>query len=359
MKRIVTLLSFFIPFGACAQIALTSSRNMFRESDVLLRKQLENASIGRRGENVVWDFSEVRGLNRNFRQKYAAVPDTSLLVCTERGTRYYYQLEGDSLLLKGFENNLTKLDYVRPQVMLRFPVQYGDSIGGIYEAHGLYCDRQALLCYGRYKTVADGSGTLVIPGGDTLRNVLRVRTLSQGIDYLSAKSNGRNTLYSGDTLRVIRETIRWYAAGYRYPIMESMTMVANGNRHYSAMYYCPPKEQPYLAIDNENRQYREEMQQKGDGNNGGSDATGTDITYRITQNKDARRLTVDFSLSERQQVDFILSDTRGVVHRSLSHTGEPDVSQTVDISYGGLRRGQYVLYICVNGKQYAEKFSVK
>ena len=116
---------------------------------------------------------------------------------------------------------------------------------------------------------------------------------------------------------------------------------------------------PMMAADRVGRewerQYKEEMQQRG----GGSDATGTDITYRITQNKDARRLTVDFSLSERQQVDFILSDTRGMVHRSLSHTGEAGVSQTVDINYGGLRRGQYVLYICVNGKQYAEKFNVK
>ena len=64
-------------------------------------------------------------------------------------------------------------------------------------------------------------------------------------------------------------------------------------------------------------------------------------------------------LTSAQQVDFILSDTRGMVHRSLSHTGEAGVSQTVDINYGGLRRGQYVLYICVNGKQYAEKFNVQ
>lgn len=358
-KELIALLSLFIPLTAYAQTVLTSSRNMFREGDVLSRKQIEDGSIGQRGENVVWDFSDVQVLNRNFRQKFAAVPDTCLLACTERGTRYYYQLEGDSLLLKGFENNLTKLDYVRPQAMLRFPVHYGDSIGGVYQAHGFYCDRQALHCYGRYKTVADGSGTLVLPGGDTLRNVLRVRTLSKGIDRLSARDRKTEIPSSGDTLHVVRETIRWYAAGYRYPIMESTTTIAKGDRHYSAMYYCPPEEQLYLALDDENRQYREEMQQSGNGNNGGSDATGANITYHVTQNKDARRLTVDFSLSERQQVDFILSDPRGVVHRSLSRTGEAGVSQTVDINYGGLRRGQYVLYIRVNGKQYAEKFNVK
>ena len=354
-KKLIALLSVFLPFCACAQTVLTSARNMFREGDVLSREQLECEGMRQNGENVVWDFSEAQMQNRNFRQKFAAVPDTCLLACTERGTRYYYQLEGDSLLLKGFENNLTKLDYVRPQVLLRFPVHYGDSIGGVYQARGFHCDRQALHCYGRYKTVADGSGTLVLPGGDTLRNVIRVRTFSQGIAHLSARDSKTSASSSGDTLHVVRETIRWYAAGYRYPIIESTTTAAKGDRHYSAMYYCPPEEQLYLALDDENRQYRQEMQQRG----GGSDATGTDITYRITQNKDARRLTVDFSLSERQQVDFILSDTRGMVLRSLSHKGEAGVSQTVDINYGGLRRGQYVLYICVNGKQYAEKFNVQ
>lgn len=351
---VMAIVTYLIPLSSYAQTTLTSSRNMIREGDVLSRKQIENGNIGQRGENLVWDFSEVQMQKRTSRQKYANVPDTSLLVCTENETRYYYDYQGDSLLLKGFENNLTKLNYVRPQAMLRFPVQYGDSIGGVYEARGLYCDRQSLHCYGRYKTIADGSGVLVLPSGDTLRNVLRVRTFSQGIDRLSARNRKTDMSYSNDTLHVARETIRWYAAGYRYPIIESMAMVAKGNRRHSAMYYCPPEEQLRLALDDGNRQYRENIQQ----NNYRNDAKGTDITYRFTQNRESRWLSVDFCLSERQQVDFILADSRGIVHRSKSCKGEAGVSQTIDISYSGLRRGQYVLYICVNGKQYAEKFNI-
>ena len=357
-KELIALLYVFIPFSACAQTVLTSARNMFRDGDELSRKQVKSVNVGKRGEKVVWDFSDAQVQDRKHR-KYAAVPDTSLLVCAEGGTRYYYALQGDSLLLKGFENNLAKLDYVRPQAMLRFPMQHGDSIGGVYEARGVYCDRQALLCYGRYKTVADGSGTLVLPGGDTLRNVLRVRTLSQGIDYLSAKNNiGATALTGGDTLRVIRETIRWYAAGYRYPVFESVA-TALKDRRFSTMSYWPPEEQAYLALDEENRQYGEEVQKNGEEGSGSDDAAGADITYRFTQNRESRLLSIEFSLSERQRVDFILSDSRGVVHRSQSCSGEAGISQTVDISYSGLRRGQYVLYICVNGKQYSEKFNVK
>ncbi len=291
--------------------------------------------------------------------RYAAVPDTSLLSCVEGDTRYYYDCRGDSLLLLGFENNQTRLSYILPVAYLRFPFQYGDSIGGRYEAFGTYCDREALHVGGRYKSVADGTGTLILPDGDTLKNVLRVRTYCSGKDMISLR--GDSVRRAGSSIQVIRETLRWYVPGYRYPILEvrNIRSLSSDGSRYTMAFYCPPEEQQYLPFDEANRKVREELRYGDDGEKTTGGMQQENITYRVTNDREARRLRVDYELQESASLEFILADSRGIVHRTLSRNDAAGTGYTADISYGGLMRGQYVLYICVNGIRHAEKFNVQ
>lgn len=359
MQRLLLSLFLFFPSFLFGQSVLTYELNMLRDGDELKRFRLRHTALSQRGTNAVWDLSDKGVQPVKYRHRYAAVPDTSLLSCVERDTRYYYDCRGDSLLLLGFENNQTKLSYTRPISFLRFPFQYGDSIGGLYEARGTYCDRETLHGKGRYKSVADGTGVLILPDGDTLRNVLRVRTYCSGTDRLSLRADSMK--HSGKSIRVVRETLRWYAPGYRYPILEvrNIRSLSSDGSRYTSAFYCPPEEQEYLPLDEANRKVREELRYGDDGEKTTGGMQQENITYRVSNDREARRLRVDYELQESASLEFILADSRGIVHRTLSRNDAAGTGYTADISCGGLMRGQYVLYICVNGIRHAEKFNVQ
>lgn len=89
-----------------------------------------------------------------------------------------------------------------------------------------------MRCFGAYMTKADSVGKLILPKGDTLRSVMRLHTER----YVSAVYADKDTLrkkvptftvdsivrhMAADSLMVREDLYRWYAAGYRYPILEA------------------------------------------------------------------------------------------------------------------------------------------
>ena len=54
-------------------------------------------------------------------------------------------------------------------------------------------------------------------------------------------------------------------------------------------------------------------------------------------------------------VSALLTNNQGVVYRQASKVD----GTSITLSYGGLPRGQYILYINASGEQYAEKFKVR
>lgn len=89
--------------------------------------------------------------------------------------------------------------------------------------------------YGTYKTKADALGKLVLPQGDTLRNVIRLHTerhvgtiivpidtMQYRIPAFTVDSIVRHL--APDTAKVREDEYRWYAEGYRYPILEAKTL---------------------------------------------------------------------------------------------------------------------------------------
>ena len=131
-------------------------------------------------------------------------------------------------------------------------------------------------------------------------------------------------------------------------------------KYYRSLYLCPPEEQVSLPLDESNRRLRETSYEENEGNGASSNNMREDkISYRLRQNHASRSVTIEYDLQEHAQVDFILSDSRGIVYRRLSRTDDAGIGYTAEISYNGLRRGQYVLYICTDGVRHGEKFNVQ
>ena len=160
MKRTVFLyLSILCLVSAMAQSRLQSELNLPRANDVLFKQQLEYKDPGRSGANVLWDFSRLGSQS----EEYELVYDTSgaLITGIEHHTRYYYALSGDSLLCHGYENATTRMTNERPELLLRFPVQYGDSTFCYYNGNGEYCNRLKVSAMGTVSSKADACGMMI------------------------------------------------------------------------------------------------------------------------------------------------------------------------------------------------------
>ena len=170
---------------------VTYMQNMYQVNDLIERQQVNPASISENPDALVdLQNMETNGDNDVENMEWG----TDSLIAIDNGGMRKYCLKGDSLLLVGTENRLMHIDYAQPEVWLRFPMSLGDSISGLFEGKGQYCERLFLRKIGRYTTKADASGSLLMENSDTLHNVLRIQT-------------ERITTYINETLKTEKDAL--------------------------------------------------------------------------------------------------------------------------------------------------------
>lgn len=386
------LLLFFLS-GPCfllqAQDRLQADLNMYRAGDTIVKQQVEYKHPGRMGENVLWDFGKLKAVDTEYSVIYSNVQDsTGCIAGTEHQTRYYYTLRNDSLLLSGYENPTTHVTYTEPELLLKFPVGYGDRVEGHYQGEGIYCDRLDITAYGSSRSLADAYGVLILPNGDTLRQVTRVRTIKlvsenirptiRQVDSLSSEGSAKpmpidSIRYHLDTDSVVLmvDTYRWYASGWRYPVFET---IRTGNyrddskTYFTTAFFYPPEEHRYPASDKETAARQESLRNAsasaGNGNTTGNQGTATpadeiEITYNIYPNPVESHLTFEFYISRDARVSYSLYSITGMLlyHQPARGLQSGAYGDTIDM--GRYLRGEYILHLQVNDKVYSEKILKK
>jgi hypothetical protein len=256
-----------------AQFVLKKELNAPRPGDQIFKQQVEYKDPGRTGANVLWDFSRLNVVNEEYELAYST-PNDTIVTGTEHLTQYHYVLQNDSLLLWGFDNQTTHLQDLQPEVLLKFPFYYGDSTGSYYYAHGKYGNRLEMDVMGTTQTVSDAYGMMILPSKDTLKQVLRTRTLKYIAEntvpitssyYEKLKSplaispDSINRRLATDTVLFVVETFRWYENGYRYPVFEVVRSwnIYKQSKDYTFLntaFFYPPREHYYLETDPGNQQ---------------------------------------------------------------------------------------------------------
>ena len=280
MKKLFILLLSEMPCILLAQHRLQSELNLPRAGDVIIKQQVEYKDPGRAGENVLWDFGKLQSVNDEYELSYSEpelvddsmyilgmdtillknLKDGSLLIGTEHHTMYYYYFDGNRLWVLGHENPTTLLQYTEPLIAGAYPKQYPDSFRYAYQAKGLYSSTVPFTSSGEAHLQADAYGMMILPSGDTLRNVLRTRT----------RQTIRQVFQSGDSEatehNLALTTCKWYSSGYRYPIFETIqsSIVTDTAEfiNFETAFFFPPQEHYYLDTDSENQTIIE-TQKKG------------------------------------------------------------------------------------------------
>ena len=355
----------------CA-VALTISgqqvnqmQNRFRGDDAMERQQVQANGFDLQGNNKVWSLENMDLSSKTFKIEYTNTGHT--LMGLERGNRTYFQQTDKAISIIGSENVQTFISYDMPETWLQFPMQQGDSVCGYFNGTGKYCDRLFMHRFGTYMTKADVKGKIVLPSGDTLRHVLRlhteryISTLYAPIDTIKREIPAFTTdsiirHMATDTMMVREDIYRWYADGYRYPVLEA-TIVSHGDQKLSEeLFYYAPEAQELLVLDEENKKTRERLAAaKTEYGNDNGNGDERDFTYHVSQDEGSETITISYSSEKSEKVSALLANSQGYVFRRASH----DDGSPINLSYSGLRRGQYVIHISTGTETFAEKFNVK
>ncbi|MBO5186681.1 MAG: T9SS type A sorting domain-containing protein [Prevotella sp.] len=374
MNYLILLVLFLSASTCCAQTELQYARNKFRANDKLIKHQIAYKGLGRNGKHVLWDCGEIETINKNYELNFETIEacGDSCIVGTEHSTMYYYHTTDTAIALTGFENNTTKVSYDKPEKIITFPMVYGDSVSGYFHGTGSYCDKVALRNFGCYKTKADAFGVLISPDGDTIRNVLRIHTEQNiyeehlHIDSMGSMSQSPYTdmqikEHMDTTHAVMRNDIyKWYAPGYRYPILETLKTFTYENgieNSLTTAFYYPPSEQRYLEYDNENRKIQEQLLLSGgDTRNPVSGNIGFTYNVYISNND---KISLEYQLLSDAGISYYIYTPDG---KTIFNSGVKNQSPGIYKEYfnlTGYSKGIYLIDIHVNDSKYTGKILLK
>lgn len=356
---------------------VTHGLNMYQVNDLLERQQINPSSISECSD-VLANLESIEAIGSNNVEHMEWGAD-SLIAIDDTGMNRYW-LKGDSLLLVGTENRLMHIDYAQPEVWLRFPMSLGDSIRGLFEGKGQYCERLFLRKVGRYTTKAEALGSLLMANSDTIYNVLRLQTervtatLAQPLDNMLTTYGTIDNipLLGTDSItkliatdgRVVRTvTLRYYAPGCRYPVLETCeTSIVEGGESgvQTVAFYSSPYSQESLASASRSNPAKAISRQYAEST---ADNTEKPFSYSLDINTTGKTINVNYNISGSTEgsvpLRLLLCNQQGILYRQASGSLQQGERGQLSLCYAGLHNGSYVLYIEAGGKQYSEKFSVK
>ena len=373
------LLGCFLSLYLQAQ-SLSTDCNQLRGGDRLMKRMVTACEPGENGVQRVWDFGGLELRDANYELKYV-LQGTDTVIGTEHCTMYYYRTSGDSLFCLGYENPTTFIAYQKPELLLVFPVFQGRVVTDYFDGMGNYCERLEVWLRGKSTVTADASGVLILPGGDTLRKVLRTYThkcIYQGmipkvaiqdslqidtIPFVLDRDSIENLL-TKESIRLETETWRWYADGYRYPVFETVKSTVykfgNAHEHFTASFVYLPEEQYYdLPYDTDNQGRRDlasdERKWEPIDKNDRNERDNAAINYNFRIENDGN-IYFNYRLKQSGEVWLILYDLQGQQLTATQHANQTVGDYIEKIPMKSYPKGEYLLRIAVGKEVYGEKF---
>ena len=356
---------------------LNTLHNHYRPGDVLVKQQVEFVEPGNEGINKVWNFSRLKTVNEEYTLSYDLPPiegdsvyilgkeryqkkkvsDNELVVGLEHNTMYYYHLTNDSLLQTGHENPSIQLEYTSPMVLMQFPLNYGQTVISDYKSKGLYSGTVAVQTEGTVTTKADAYGSIILPSGDTLSPVLRVKTVQTIFDIPNEYSY---SIDPDNNKGKVLETCRWYSKGYRYPVFETVRNLnlADNTTIFATAFFYPPQDHLYLDTDPENLALLDELWQETEDNNQNSEngqQEGKTISIddlmscRIYPNPVESIMNLEYELKQDVKISFELYSIEGLPVKKIPAKTQQVGKYYQAIDCSGLYPKNYVLRITANG----------
>lgn len=349
MKNLLCVLLPLFGITTEAQNVLGVETSLMRDSDEISMQRVTPLPVGDEGMDVLWDFTMAVDMDEPHAVTFRKDTLGRHVVIEDDGVKRY-RLSSDGLLrLVETEDRHTVMHYARPRSVMRYPLQYGDTLSSVFAGNGRYSGDHLLKVCGQTDICADAYGSLVMSEGDTL-NALRVRSLTVTSMYMALDSIG-DIGSAAHVKQEIEDSYDWYVRGYRYPLYRTvqrtsysdMIPVATDIRSYRLLpenftVSGDTRNDSILAKDSLDRQ-REE--------------TRDILRYEVSVSGGS--VSITYTLSRDAQITALLTDISGIIYRKDIRHGVAGQPASISLDCSRLRSGTYTLYINVDGNVYSEK----
>ncbi len=220
MKKILTLfIVLFTLNWAIAQPELTFEKHGLQTGIAMETVNVEgNIDVSISGENVVWDFSNLNlNYNKNGVEKVINVdPQGNVSVMGKSDALFSFKCTPNGNFWTGYSNTCYDLIFDKPVQKVKYPFQYGTTIEGFAHANITAAVDQSPTnqsIEGNYSSTVDGYGTIILPNGVKIDNVLRVKTF---FNY--------GYIHTGTQMfRISEIKYLWYAQEFRCPVFVALS----------------------------------------------------------------------------------------------------------------------------------------
>ena len=209
MKKYFLLSICLIPLLGYAQPVMTSASHGLMPETVNRMQPVEYVSAGNAGAQVVWDFKHLLPVEDDamIKESITQLEGNNMLITNLKGGKFSHTCDRTSRFYNSYQDEHYAIIFDQPIKKMSYPFMYGDKISGYFSGRILYNNSNLeFKRAGSYSTEADATGTLVMPGGQVLKNVLRVKMTEKYIEQACSNIEVEYVKYV------------WYIEEYRYPV---------------------------------------------------------------------------------------------------------------------------------------------
>lgn len=345
---IIMCMLFFTSQHALSQHILSVDTSTPRTDDTITIVPTTPIDITGCGENVFWDFSEIESTGKTITRRYFRDND-STFKSVDNTFLIEYELADNNLSIKSIESTLKDCRFDIPVSIQAFPFAYGNTSTNTFHGYGSYSKSLNIEMKGTLVNEADAFGS-IITASDTLRNVIRIHQTIICATNMFSPTDADVSEESENKQEIIDKYL-WYARGYRYPIYETQSITNYDNlipvSTETHSFCCLPENQllPNDSI-NSNILLSDSIL-----------ASQNKDIFLYTATYNGNDFSLDYVLEADANVNAILCNGQGIVFDRVSFTAREGETGSVSLPTNNLRKGEYVVYINVNGRVYNEKFS--
>lgn len=269
--------------------------------------------------------------------------NSAMLSCLDGGKLKKFSLIGDTLYLQAIENNQSKVLYGEKGFPYMFAFGAEGKLSFCCAEKHQYVDKITYDGDGRgIMTIQDGF-KIVTPEADTLTEVVDLRAEIIVAHYINNQK-----------IENVKQAHRYFAKGYRYPIVEVLCEKLGDDEFYEAYYY-PKDAMESLSDDWDNRILRDELYR----NDNMPKQEKASFYYELGRYDKSKGIAVKCKSQEDSKVRFVLTTLGGIVIYAKSEICSKNTDCSFMLTVPRLGSGTYVLYLHNNNKVMSETFNVR
>lgn len=316
------------------QVFSSQSLSLPNAGDSFERIGIAWTPVPKSEKNQYWDLSEVEVLEDRKRVEcLLSSEDGKTFELCSGATKFSYVFDENSQYMTKTENKITSVSYEQPELQLRYPCVYQDSVSRPFRGKVVCGDKERGPFEGTVHVKVDALDCVMFPNGIRLDSLLRVH-------------HEKSFSYGGSTIWV--DSYRWYSQHVPYPLLEHVETKDLARTLHMESWYCPGLVSLVGDRTMESTGKIQSAKSRSGSNEKSVSSLRNEASCTVARIVDDK-VTVSFYLPTEGEVEYSLCQSNGMVleHRKLGPLPAGYYQEKVKLPSIG--NGVYIMSYVING----------